>query len=138
MYTLSKYSSSVESEIRSAEKAHVIDPGLVSMFGEVEVGRLMESAIARHLWMYQPSYYRDRYECDFIVSYNGETMPVEVKSGQKLTPRDMKQIRYCMEYHGFRKGIIITKDHAEIFQDKVGEIYAVPAWQFCLYAGKRM
>jgi predicted AAA+ superfamily ATPase len=59
---------------------------------------------------------RDK-EVDFVVIWNGEEIPVEVKYQSRISPADYTTIK-----RSFGKGIVLTKD--AFFQD--GEIFGLP------------
>jgi len=136
VFGIKKYSPSVEKQIRSNQKVHLIDSGLITVFGggnkenRVE-GQKVESLIGRCFLGDNVFYWREIEEVDFVLDVNS-LLPVEVKYRNIILPRDLKGIIKFMEKYGVREGIVVTKD---LFQkrkqdDKI--LWLIPAWLLLL------
>lgn len=80
VFTLRKYSlflrnpPSIEKRIRSNQKVHLIDSGLISIFGEDNESKKIESLVGRHLLNYNLSYWREKKEVDFVLELDGKLL----------------------------------------------------------------
>ncbi|GAB6183006.1 ATP-binding protein [Thermodesulfovibrio hydrogeniphilus] len=92
---LKKYSKSVEKSIRSAEKLHILDAGLINTFSKKDVGSVIESIIASHLLRMKDVmvyYYREKYEVDLVLEKDKALFPIEVKYQKDISNKDLRGI----------------------------------------------
>lgn len=121
-----KFSRSVESSVRAAEKVFVIDPALCLLAGRNDPGYLAETVVARHLFGKNVFYWRNKYEVDFVLETADIPMPIEVKYKNEITADDLKGITSFMDRFSVRKGIVLTKDFAGEMKAKGRRIICKP------------
>ena len=141
VFEIRKYSPSVEKQIRSNQKVHLIDSGLITVFGggnkenRVE-GQKVESLVGRCFLKDNVFYWREREEVDFVLDLNvGERkplLPVEVKYRNTILPRDLKGIIKFMEKYGVREGIVVSKDLLQKRKQDDKILWLIPAWLLLL------
>lgn len=104
---------------------------------EVDETKLMENMVAiftgaRFFWRTP-----QKYEVDVVLTEGGKPLPVEVKYGEHITKRDVKNLlRFCEKF-GARRALVVTRDKSgeEEFKLKNGgkvRIGFIPAWRFLL------
>ncbi len=135
---LKKYARSVEKSIRSAEKVHIIDPGLLNAFSVVETGQAIETIVVNHLLRLKDAtvyYYRERYEVDVIIGINNTIYPIEIKYTDSIKRQDIKGIEVFCKKFGVQKMIIVNRNMLK--QEKINgcEALFIPAWLFTLLIG---
>jgi predicted AAA+ superfamily ATPase len=141
VFGIKKYSPSVEKQIRSNQKIHLIDSGLITVFGggnkEKRVdGQKVESLIGRCFLKDNVFYWREREEVDFVLDLDGvgsnSLLPVEVKYRNTILPRDLKGIIKFMKKYGVKEGVVVSKDLLEKseYNDKI--LWLIPAWLLLL------
>ncbi len=141
VFEIRKYSPSVEKQIRSNQKVHLIDSGLITVFGggnkenRVE-GQKVESLVGRCFLKDNVFYWREREEVDFVLDLDaGERkplLPVEVKYRNTILPRDLKGIIKFMEKYGVREGIVVSKDLLQKRKQDDKILWLIPAWLLLL------
>jgi len=134
---LKKYAKSVEKSIRSAEKLHILDAGLMNAFSKIEAGHIMESVAAGHLLRLKDArvyYFRERYEVDLVVEMDKSLFPVEVKYKGHISKQDIRSVEAFSGKFKTEKAIVITRDMLE--EEKVSgqTLMFMPAWVFMLLA----
>jgi len=136
VFGIKKYSPSVEKQIRSNQKVHLIDSGLITVFGERDKenrvdGQKVESLIGRCFLKDKVFYWREREEVDFVLDVNS-LLPVEVKYRNTILPRDLKGIIKFMEKYGVREGIVVSKDLLQKMEQDDKILWLIPAWLILL------
>ncbi len=136
VFGIKKYSPSVEKQIRSNQKVHLIDSGLITVFGggnkEKRVdGQKVESLIGRCFLKEKVFYWREREEVDFVLDINS-LLPVEVKYRNTILPRDLKGIIKFMTKYGIREGIVVSKDLLQKREQDDKILWLIPAWLLLL------
>jgi len=134
LFTVPKFSYSYKQRLMNPKKAYAVDHGLVRVnsvsFSE-DKGRILENIIFLQLKRQYPEiyYYREKSECDFIVK-DGEgnlrAMQVCYELDEDNLRREMKGLREAMETAGIKKGMIVTLDQ----EDKFDDINVIPAWKW--------
>lgn len=136
VFGIKKYSPSVEKQIRSNQKVHLIDSGLITVFGEGNKenrvnGQKVESLIGRCFLKDKVFYWREREEVDFVLDINS-LLPVEVKYRNTILLRDLKGIIKFMEKYGVREGIVVSKDLLQKMEQDDKILWLIPAWLLLL------
>ncbi len=134
---LKKYAKSVEKSIRSAEKLHILDAGLMNAFSKMEAGHIMEGVSAGHLLRLKDArvyYFHERYEVDLVVEMDKSVLPIEVKYKGHISKQDIKGIEVFSRKFKPDKGMVITRDMSK--EEKVNgqSLMFIPAWLFMLLA----
>lgn len=136
VFGIKKYSPSVEKQIRSNQKVHLIDSGLITVFGKGDKGnrvdgQKVESLIGRCFLKEKVFYWREREEVDFVLDINS-LLPVEVKYRNTILLRDLKGIIKFMEKYGVREGIVVSKDLLQKMEQDDKILWLIPAWLLLL------
>ncbi|MDI6732100.1 MAG: ATP-binding protein [Candidatus Margulisbacteria bacterium] len=132
LFTLKKYARSVEKQIRSLEKTHLIDPGLFNILEKPQEGNIIESVLASHLHRFQGEkiyYWRDKFEVDIIYKTNQTIIPIEVKLKDSVKKTDLNGLFCFMEKYHLRVGLVATKDRLDKIKSGGQEIVFIPYWQ---------
>lgn len=135
---LNKYAKSVEKSVRSAEKVHLVDSGLINAVSKVAIGNLIESMAASHLFRRRDAkiyYYRDRYEVDLVLETAEGLLPIEVKFTDTIRKQDLKGIESFHKKFGTDKVVIVSREllKEESFEGR--RTVFLPAWLFMLMTG---
>ena len=136
VFGIKKYSPSVEKQIRSNQKVHLIDSGLITVFGggnkekRVE-GQKVESLVGRCFLKEKVFYWREREEVDFVLE-TSSLLPVEVKYRNQILLKDLKGIIKFMEKYGVKEGIIVSKDLLQKRKQDDKILWLIPAWLILL------
>lgn len=134
VFTIPKFSYSYKQQLMNPKKAYAIDHGLARVnsvsFSE-DKGRILENIVFLHLRRQYPSiyYFREKNECDFIVkddTGNLQALQVCYTLDEDTLRREMKGLKEAMDAAGIKKGMIITLDQEDTFDD----IAVVPAWKW--------
>jgi len=72
-------------------------------------------------------YWKNKKECDFILKISQKIIPVEVKYKKEINNDDLQGIIEFLISSKQKKGIIITKNTAEIRKIKNKKIVLIPA-----------
>jgi predicted AAA+ superfamily ATPase len=132
--TIKKYSYSIEKTLRSNEKCFLTDNGLVKISGGlIPIGRLVETAIARHLSEKEFYYWRDKQEVDFVIKEGKEIIPIEVKYQSEIKKKDIIGLLKFMEIYKLNRAIVVSKDILGNREINGVNILFIPAWLFTLY-----
>lgn len=136
IFKLKRYSRAVETQIRKLEKCYVSDPGLIRLSMSLDMGKIVETVIARHLMERKVFYWRNHnYETDIVMDAEGGVLPVEVKYKNEIKLSDLRGILKFLETFNQNYGIVVTKDIAEEKRMGNKSISCIPAWFFLLIAG---
>lgn len=129
-----KYAKAVESKIRSNEKIHLIDTGLINAFGQMAESKMVETVINRHLLdpLRHLYYWRNGQEVDIIIEEEKKIIPLEVKFKEKIDKEDYKGLFAFMTHEKIQKGIIVTKNLLASKKILGKEILHLPAWVLLL------
>jgi len=132
---LKKYAKSVEKIIRSSDKVHIIDPGLINAFAKVEEGQLLESVVASHLMRVENAklyYFREKYELDFVLSIGKDIIPMEIKNKVDISGNDLRGLRSFAKRFKTNLAIVVTKERQEQRTIDGVDTLFIPAWLFLL------
>lgn len=123
---LKKYAKSIEKSLRSQEKVHLLDPGLINAFSRAEKGRVLESMVASHLLRDgrvkgggggerggkrgKVYYFRDKYEVDLVYEIDNEIFPVEIKYKDEISKRDLSGLYSFHKKFNPTISVVVTRD----------------------------
>ena len=133
-----KFDYSEIKQAKSEKKMYVIDSGLLSAIEftlSLNRGKLLENTILTELVKsgFEVFYYKDKYECDFIVKKDAGIFPLQV-SWQIENPatRD-REIRALLEFcknNNLNKAQLITFDQKQHFNANGVEIQIMPFYEW--------
>ena len=141
MIILKKYDDSIVKQELAEKKAYCIDNGLlnaVTFRFHRDTGKLLENLIAVELLKKEKSifFYRNRVECDFIVTEKDRvSSAVQVclsLSDPDIRRREIRGLVSACERFKLPKGFIITDDEEETIKEKNIEINVLPAFKYLL------
>jgi predicted AAA+ superfamily ATPase len=72
-------------------------------------------------------YWRKKYEVDFIADINKHPIPIEVKYSDNIDTQDIRGLISFMDEKRLKKGIVVTKNIAEIRRIAKKKIILIPA-----------
>lgn len=135
VFTLKKFSSSAGKGLRSAEKVHLVDPGLANVFSNAGASDfVIESLVARHLFEIYPAlcYFRENYEIDFIIQDRKGLLPIEVKNTGLIKEDDFKNLVLFAKKFKIKEGLLICRapEAEKIIADV--KIKIKPLWRWLL------
>jgi hypothetical protein len=135
---LKKFSKSVEKSLRSNEKVHLLDSGLVNSFSKVEESQVLESIVASHLIRRRDAnvyYYRNIYEVDLVLEEGKKVFPVEVKYKDSISKRDLAGLLNFKSKFKPEVGVVVTRDLSGEDNSYGLRILFFPAWLLLLLVG---
>jgi len=137
-FSVPRFSWSVRSVMVSPRKVYTIDTAFArsnSLSFSHDTDRLFENCIFLHLCRHGRaiSYFRQKYECDFIVRQpSAPAMVLQVCSD--LNPdnkdREISGLLAVMDFINHREGFIVTLDQEDEFSAGDRKIRVVPAWKW--------
>jgi len=74
------------------------------------------------------SYWKEKYEVDFVIGPGRSPVPIEVKFASTIRRDDILGLISFMENKKIQTGIVITKYKADVWNVNGMEILLVPAW----------
>jgi predicted AAA+ superfamily ATPase len=134
LFTVPKFSYSHKQQLMNPKKAYTVDHGLARVnsvsFSE-DKGRILENIVFLELKRRYPSiyYFREKSECDFIVkdrADNLQALQVCYTLDENNLRSEMKGLKEAMEVAGIKKGMIITLEQ----EDQFDNIRVIPAWKW--------
>jgi len=137
---LKKYARSIEKSVRSMEKVHLLDSGLINAFSKVETGQILESLVASHLLRREGGkvyYFREKYEVDLVfeIDIDKEIFPIEIKYKDEISRRDLSGLYSFSKKFKSEISVMVTRDLLkEEISNGLRVIY-LPAWLFLLLSG---
>ncbi|MBI4687644.1 MAG: DUF4143 domain-containing protein [Nitrospirae bacterium] len=135
---LNKYAKSIGKSIRSSEKVHVLDSGLINAFSRIETGHAVETVVASHLLRAKEAeiyYCRERYEVDVVMAIGRKLYPIEIKYKDNITKQDLRGVEAFCKSFSPKKTIIVSRD---VFKEETlngCKALFIPAWLFVLLIG---
>ena len=137
------YTKNVLKRQRRNKKFYIIDPGfnaainyaktltddITSKNIELSVASHLVNHIRRNTGLLQVHipYWRKKYEVDFIVDINKQPIPIEVKFSDSIDIKDIRGIIAFMDEKRLKKGIVVTKNIAEVRLIAKKKIILIPA-----------
>jgi predicted AAA+ superfamily ATPase len=131
---VSKFSYSLQTQIRNPKKVYAIDMGIFShnsiTFTE-ENGRRLENLVYLHYRRLGKElfYFNEKNECDFIVFENGkiqEAVQVCYEINEDNLKREIAGLNEALNFLGLKKGLIITFNQSDVYRMENKEIKIVP------------
>jgi predicted AAA+ superfamily ATPase len=135
---LKKFARSIEKSVRSAEKIHLLDSGLINSFSKVPQGQTLESVVASHLIRQESAkvyYFRERHEVDLVLEKDGKIVPIEIKYKDEISRRDLSGLLHFAKKFQVENSVVVTRDSLKEEQINGIKIVFFPAWLFLLLLG---
>jgi len=103
-------------------------------------GKAAENIVAWHLIkkgreskpFFEPYYWKNKYEVDFVYCDLKKVIPIEVKYRENPTNADLKGLIEFMEMENLDIGIVVTKDTLRNWEIGGRQILFIPIWFFLL------
>jgi len=135
--TVNKFHFSEIKQEKSDKKIYIIDNGLLSAIDfsiSKNWGKLLENQVAMEFIKRGDNifYFRNKYECDFIVQRESEFFPVQVSWSIKENDtknRELKGLAEACKTLGVKEGIIITFDEEAEINHHDLNISAIPFYK---------
>ncbi|GAB4441936.1 MAG: ATP-binding protein [bacterium] len=135
---LRKYARSIEKSIRSLEKLHILDSGLINAFSRIDIGKIIETIIVSHLIRLKGTevfYFREGYEVDVIIELDKKVYPIEIKYKDDISKKELRGIEgFCKKFKSDR-AIIVSRDTLKEGHINGCNVLFIPAWLFTLLVG---
>jgi len=138
---LRKYSMSLVDRELGERKVYVIDTGLLNALDlkfSDDTGKALEQAVFLELRRQGKDiyYYKDKAECDFIVrqvSEVREAIQVCADIGEtKTRNREIRGLTACCSEFGLRRGLIVTLNGSEEFEQNGIAVTVMPLYRWLL------
>jgi len=138
--SIPKFDFSEIKQEKSDKKVYAIDTGLLSAIEfsmSTNLGKLFENMVLLELIKENNEvfYYKDRYECDFIVKKDNIYLPIQVSYSVENQDTDKREIRGLIDACkklGVNSGKIITADYCHTVENSGISIEYVPVYQYFL------
>jgi predicted AAA+ superfamily ATPase len=137
-FTVSRFSYSLKQQAKNPKKIYGIDTGLItnlSMSFSKDQGRLLENLVFIHLKRLGTEiyYYRQKGECDFIVSKNNKIeMAVQVcyDLNTDNLNREVNGLVEALNELGLTEGFIFTFNQKDELEKDGKTISVIPVWEW--------
>jgi len=137
-FTVPRFSYSLKQQAKNPKKIYGIDTGLIthlSMSFSKDRGRLLENLVFIHLKRLgkEVSYYRQKGECDFIVSKNRKVdMAVQVcyDLNSDNYNREVNGLTEALDELGLSEGFIFTYNQRDDLRRDGKRIVLLPVWEW--------
>ena len=132
---VNKFAKSIEKSIRSMEKVHILDSGLINAFSKIEDGQIIESMVASHLLRRgrgKVYYFREKYEVDLVFEMDKEIFPIEIKYKDDISRRDLSGLYSFNNKFKSKISLMVTRDLLKEETYGGQKIIYLPAWLFLL------
>ncbi|KCZ72183.1 putative ATPase (AAA+ superfamily) [Candidatus Methanoperedens nitroreducens] len=135
------YAPSKKAAEKLAKKLYFWEEGLRrALTLDRDDGKAAENIVAWHLIkkgheskpFFEPYYWKNKYEVDFVYDDSLKVIPVEVKYKEQSTNADMKGLIEFMEIKDLNLGIVVTKDIFKREEFRGFSILFIPIWLFLL------
>jgi len=133
------YAPSKKAVEKRAKKLYFWEEGLRrALTLDMDDGKSAENIVAWHLIkrgldskpFFNPSYWKNKYEVDFVYDDSRMVIPIEVKYREHSTGSDVKGLIEFMDLYGSGTGIVITRDMFKIDEIRGHKILFIPIWLF--------
>jgi predicted AAA+ superfamily ATPase len=137
-FTIPRFSYSLKQQAKNPKKIYGIDTGLISnlsMSFSKDQGRLLENLVFIHLKRLgtEIHYYRQKGECDFIVSKNNNIeMAVQVcyDLNSDNFRREVNGLTEALNELGLKEGFIFTFNQKDELEKDGKKIILLPVWEW--------
>lgn len=137
---VNKFNFSEIKQEKSEKKVYVIDNGLISAIEfsvSRNLGKLLENLVAMEFLKNEKKifYFKNNFECDFIIEDNHKYTPVQVCytfDNNETKEREMRALFEACKYIDVNNGIIITFDTEEKLVYKEINIDIIPFYKYFL------
>lgn len=136
--SISKFSFSDIKQAKSDKKVYIIDNGLLNAVDfkvSKNKGKLLENMVALEFLKQERQlfYYKDNYECDFIVKSNNEYEPFQVSwsiFNAETKQRELRGLYHACKSLNLKSGTIITFDEESTIEFYGVKIQIIPFYKF--------
>lgn len=133
-----QFDYSLKSQARNPKKIYAIDNGLVdavSTSASRNLGHRLENAVYLHLRSRYPEiyYFKEKGECDFVAFEKGQikqAIQVCYQVNDTNFKREYDGLMQALDYFQLDRGLIITADQSDRFEQGGRQIDMVPAHHF--------
>lgn len=140
LFFLPKFSWSAKTTAVNARKVYAIDNGMISvntLSFSADYGRMLENAIYIHLRQQttQLFYFKDKYECDFIMMANNKAkMAIQVcaEIHNDNQDRELNGLNEAMRFFKLKKGVIVTLNQKDTLKTEAGLVELIPYRDFII------
>jgi len=138
--SIGRFDYSAIKQAKSEKKTYIIDTGLLASIDfsmSSNKGKLLENMVFLEFLKSgcELSYFKNKYECDFIVKQDESYLPVQVAYeilNDETKIREIKGLAEACEYLQVTKGVIITFDYEETLQYGNLSIVFCPVYKYFL------
>lgn len=138
--SIDRFDYSSIKQAKSEKKTYIIDTGLLASIDfsiSGNKGKLLENMVFMEFLKAgcEVFYFKNNYECDFIVKQGANYLPVQVSYefiNAETKKRELKGLAEACEYLKVNKGIIITFDHEETLQFDNIDVEFYPVYKYFL------
>jgi predicted AAA+ superfamily ATPase len=139
-FAVSRFSYSLKQQAKNPKKIYGIDTGLItqlSMSFSKDLGRLLENLVFIHLKRLgkEVYYYRQKGECDFIVSKDRKVdMAVQVcyDLNSDNYNREVNGLTEALDELGLSEGFIFTYNQRDELKRDGKRIFLLPVWEWMI------
>ena len=139
-FTVPRFSYSLKNQTKNQKKIYGIDPGLMSNLSlsySKDKGRILENTVFIDLKRRKKEvfYYRNKGECDFIVSKNRQienAIQVCYELNQDNLKRELNGLLEAMDELKLNSGLILTMNQEDQFAENNKKIIVRPVWKWML------
>lgn len=139
-FSVPRFSYSMKQQLKNPKKIYGIDTGLIthlSMSFSRDLGRLLENLVFIHLKRLgkEVYYYRQKGECDFIVSKSRQVeMAVQVcyDLNSDNYNREVNGLIEALNELGLSEGLILTNSQKDELRKDGKRIFLLPVWEWMM------
>lgn len=136
--SISKFSFSEIKQVKSDKKVYAIDNGLLTAIDfsfSDNKGKLFENMVATELIKNdnQIFYYKDKYECDFIIKKQNSYFPIQVcytLADNETMKRELRGLLHACKTLNLQSGTIITFNEHDNLNYEGFNIDIIPFYQY--------
>lgn len=141
LFEVRKFSRKIKEQLRAPKKIYAVDHGLVQAirfsFSE-DYGRILENIVFIALKRNKKDifYHLGNKECDFLTLEGGQAVQaVQVTKNiarSETKKREIEGLCEAMEFHGLKKGLILTDDENDKIKVGKSTIEILPIWYWLI------
>jgi len=140
------YSKNVLKRKRRNKKFYIADPGLnsalrykeilddrfMSLNIELTIANDLKNYLRKNTGLINPklTYWKDKYEVDFVIEIGGDVRPIEVKFKEEIKGSDLKGILSFMDENELEQGWVVSKSDFERREIEGHHLDFIPASVF--------